>query len=196
MMVLLYLILGFFARRTFGGMLNHLKFWGNRGVQTTFMIALFLSIYVTDYTKWQSWLVGIIIAAWLQFQEISRGHGACFDIGRWGIDETLIKRYNARWYYIPCDYCANKGYFEKYGVVYDFMYMTLRYTAPMLPMALIDSRYLILGFGISVIYALCWELYEWKPQLFTKVKFIGGPTQLAECIWGGWFFAGCYWIGL
>ena len=76
------------------------------------------------------------------------------------------------------------------------MYMTLRYTAPMLPMALIDSRYLILGFGISVIYALCWELYEWKPQLFTKVKFIGGPTQLAECIWGGWFFVFCYWIGL
>ena len=71
MMVLLYLIFGAFARRWFGSDLNHLKFWGNRGVQTTFMIALFLSIYVTDYTKWQSWLIGIIIAAWLQFQEIS-----------------------------------------------------------------------------------------------------------------------------
>ena len=51
MMVLLYLIFGAFARRWFGSDLNHLKFWGNRGVQTTFMIALFLSIYVTDYTK-------------------------------------------------------------------------------------------------------------------------------------------------
>ena len=35
-----------------------------------------------------------------------------------------------------------------------------------------------------------------KPKLFTKDKLIGEPTQLAECIWCGWFFAGFYWIVL
>lgn len=196
MITLLYFLLGSFLRRWFGGMLNDIKVLGNRGLQTACMLLTFLSIYLTDYHDWKSWVIAISISCWLQFEEISRGHGACFDIGRWDIDDSLVKRYNNRWYHIPCDYCVKKGYFAQYGVVYDFMYMTLRYTTPMIPMAFFDSRYLILGFGVSCIYALCWELYEWKPNVFKKVWFISGPTQLAECLWGGWFFAGCYWIGL
>lgn len=194
-MTIVYFFLGAFLRRWFGGMLNEYKILGNRGFQTACMIITFLTIYVTDYTSWKSWLLAIAISCWLQFQEISRGHGPCFDIGRGAITPEIIKRYNERWYHIPCDYCADKGYFTKYGVVYDFMYMTLRYTMPMLLMAFIDSRYLIIGFLVSCIYALCWELYEWKPQYFTKIPFIGNATQLAECLWGGEFFAGCYVIG-
>lgn len=195
-MTIVYFILGGFARRWFGGMFEGRKILGNRGLQTAFMLLMFLSIYVTDIHNWKSWLVAIAVSCWLQFQEISRGHGACFDIGRGAITPEIVKRYNERWYHIPCDYCADKGYFTRYGVVYDFMYMTLRYTMPMMLMAIIDTRYLIIGFMVSCVYALCWELYEWKPQLFTKISFISAPTELAEIIWGGWFFAGCYLIGI
>lgn len=195
-MTIVYFILGGFARRWFGGMFEGRKILGNRGLQTAFMLALFMSIYVTDIHDWKAWLVAIVVSCWLQFQEISRGHGACFDIGRGEVAPEIVKRYNERWYHIPCDYCADKGYFERYGVVYDFMYMTLRYTMPMLLMAFIDSRYLIIGFMVSCVYALCWELYEWGPQLFTKISFISAPTELAEIVWGGLFYAGCYSIGL
>lgn len=62
-MYIVYFILGAFARRWFGGMFpdEKYKILGNRGLQTVFVIALFMSIYVTNpdvgrIGLWQRWL--------------------------------------------------------------------------------------------------------------------------------------------
>ena len=124
----LYFILGAFARRWFGGMFpdDEYKILGNRGLQTTFMCLLFLSIFVVDYTSWIDWVIGIAITMWLQFKFWSRGHGACFDIGR-GVfppEEKVIKRYNERWYHFPCDWIFDKlakRSDRKYGFLYKYI---------------------------------------------------------------------------
>jgi hypothetical protein len=187
-MVLLYSILGAFARRIYGGWLEAYKIIKNRGVQTVLMMSLFLTIYLPRY----KWYIAIIITAWLQFQFWSRGHGCAFDLGRGGVpDETLIKRYNERWYHIPCDWLSNKFGFKQYGKIYDFVYMTLRYTCPMIPMMLFDWKHILIGLSISVIYALCWRYYESKYWRY-DTNFCGNATNLAEIISGAVVYGGCY----
>lgn len=188
-MVLLYATLGGFARRWFGGMFDEVKILSNRGLQTAFMILLFMSIYLPAT---QNWLSSIIRTAWLQFQFWSRGHGCCFDIGRGNYPTPeMIKRYEERWYHIPCDWLADKFGFRQYGKMYDFCYMTLRYTCPMIPMMLFDWRYILIGLSISVIYALCWRYYESKYWRY-NTNFCGNATELAEIISGAVVYGGCY----
>lgn len=187
-MVLLYSILGGLARRIYGGWLEAYKIIKNRGVQTVLMIGLFLAIYLPHY----KWYIAFTITAWLQFQFWSRGHGCCFDIGR-GKEPTpdLIKRYNERWYHKPCDWLANKLGFKQYGKIYDFCYMTLRYTCPMIPMMILDWRYILIGLSVAPIYALCWRYYESKYWRY-NTNFCGNATNLAEILSGAVVYGGCY----
>ena len=48
-------------------------------------------------------------------------------------DETTIKCYNECWYHKPLDWWFNKmnANEHKYGFLYDFLYMGMRYTCPM-----------------------------------------------------------------
>lgn len=193
-----YFIAGAFGRVWFGSNLES-KVWSNRGLQTAFMLALLLSIFVCDYTDWRAWLVGAIISAWLQFQFWSRGHGACVDIGRDTIpSQDTIERYNERWYHIPCDWLFDKIKPEaKYGFLYDFIYTTLRYTCPMILMAFIDWRYLLIGLSIAPVYAFCQTLQEREPWVFEKQYWWWRRGwSLAEIISGGIVFSGCYLLGV
>lgn len=187
-MSLLYAILGGFARRVYGGWLEAYKIIKNRGVQTVIMMLLFLAIYLPKY----KWYVALIITVWLQFQFWSRGHGCCFDVGRGKKpDKNTIKRYNERWYHIPCDWLADNGFFPRYEVEYDYCYMLLRYGCPMIPMMLLDWHYILIGLSIAKIYAICWEWQESKVWKF-NTSFCSKATNLAEIISGAVVYAGCY----
>ena len=193
-MMIVYFILGALARVWYGA--DGLpKFWQNRGVQTIFMIALFLSIYVQDYTSWISWTVAIIISCWLQFQYWSRGHGCCFDVGR-DVNPTAdtIDRYDDRWYHKVCDKLLPN---HKYGFLYDFFYLMLRYSCPMIPMMIFDWRYILVGLSIAPIYAFCVTLQEREPWIFDESKWYWRRGwSLAELCAGSVTYAGCYLLGV
>lgn len=181
---LIYMILGATARRIFGGACENIPILKNRGIQTAFMMLLFLSIYLPCY----KWYITLVIIAWLQFQFWSRGHGCCFDLGYGGIpSQETVDRYNERWYHIPCDWLADKGCFPYYGTQYDFCYMTLRYTCPMIPMMIFDWKYILIGFSISCIYLLCWSF-----NIKGKRDWNNYPTKIAEIISGAVVYGGCY----
>lgn len=198
--IILYFILGAFARLWFGSDLKS-KIWSNRGLQTAFMLALFITIYVQDYTNWICWVLGIVISCWLQFQYFSRGHGCCFDVGRGGQpDAATLIRYNERWYHIPCDWLFEKVFkknHKKYGFLYDFFYLTLRYTCPMIPMMILDWRYILVGLSIAPIYAFCATLQEREPWIFDENKWYWRRGwSLAEILSGGVTYSACYCLGV
>jgi hypothetical protein len=192
---LLYALIGGFLRRWYGGLFDK-GILENRALQTVFMIGAFLTIYVTELS-WKSFLIGLAVSCWLQFEYWSRGHGACFDIGRsTEPTEKTIKRYNARWYHIPCDWLVKKGFFPAYGVRYDFLYMGMRYTCPMLPMMYFDWKYILIGLTVAPVYDICWLWYYSKVWLKNPPKWLNAPTKVAEIIVGGITYAGCYLLGL
>lgn len=197
-MTIFYFLIGAFLRRWYGGCLGAYKILRNRGVQTVCMLAVFMSIYLFDWSSWQNWLGAAIVSCWLQFQFWSRGHGACFDIGRGTPSEETIRRYNERWYHYPVDWLFDKAFKvpdSKYGFMYDFVYMGLRYTCPMIPMMLLDWRYILIGAAVSPIYALCHTLAERDPWIFDgRIPFVGSATNLAEKLVGGLVFGGCFWL--
>ena len=194
-MTLLICFLGALARVWFGS--DDLpKFWQNRGVQTAFMMLLFLAcFYDTNFAGWEKWLVVSVVICWLQFQFWSRGHGCCFDVGRGGQpDAATLIRYNERWYHIPCDYLLPN---HKYGFLYDFFFLMLRYTMPMLPMMIFDWRYILVGLSIAPIYAFSVTLEEREPWLFEKKKWYWRRgLSLAEILSGGVTYSMCYLLGL
>ena len=195
-MVVLYFLLGAFARLWFGSDLES-KIWGNRGLQTAFMLILFLSIYVTNFTSWENWLMGVLVTCWLQFQYFSRGHGCCFDLGRGGQpDAATLIRYNERWYHYPCDWLFEEVFkcpANKYGFLYDFFYLTLRYTDPMLPMMIFDWRYILVGLSVAPIYAFSITLQEREPWVFDENKWYWRRGwSLAEILSGGMTYSACY----
>lgn len=189
-MVVIYSILGMWLRRAFGGYYENTPILRNRGVQTALMLLTFASIYWQHY----EWYITLAVCCWLQFQFWSRQHGVCFDIGRG--EQPDIERYNKYWWHYPVDYIFKlfKAEDKKYGFLYDFIYMTFRYTCPMIPMMLLDWRYILIGLSISPIYAFCWALFERESWLF-KTKFCGNATNLAEIISGAVVYGGCYLLG-
>ncbi len=191
---MIYFILGAFARRWYGGLFTDLniKFLTSRGLQSVFMIGLFMSIYVTNPQSWQNWVIAAVVSSWLQFQFWSRGHGCCFDIGRGTSPD--VSRYNERWYHYPCDWIFKKlGVSDyRYGFLYDLMYMSLRYACPMIPMMIFDWRYILIGLSVAPVYAFCWTLWEKEPWARFNQKWLDNPTKWAEIIVGGVVFYGCY----
>lgn len=191
MLFLLYGCIGAFLRRWYGGVLNDKKILGNRGVQTVVMLAVFLSIYAPygNLSKWQAWIIPVIVCCWLQFQYWSRGHGCCFDISHYPVEE-YIKRYNERWYHIPCDKLIPES--NRYGMLYDFLYMALRYTCPMIPMMLIDWRYILIGLAISPVYTIFWYIYDRDKWFYDKCPaWCNSPTNFGEVVGGFITYGGC-----
>lgn len=193
---IIYCVWGGFLRRWFGGACESIFILKNRGVQTLFMILTFLSIYLTDYKDWKDWIFALTVSCWLQFIFWSIGHGPGFDEGRGEYpNEETIKRYQKYYLNVIPDWFADKGFYSYYGVGYDFTWMFVRYTFPMIPMAFLNWHYLLIGMSISPIYLFCWEWYESSVWLFTE-KWRSKATEEAEILSGAIVYGGCYLINL
>jgi len=197
-MVFLYFILGAFLRRWYGGMFPEEEYpiLGNRALQTAVMMLVLATCYwPLPFEHWSAWLAITLVVCWVQFQFWSRGHGACFDLG-YGVyppEPSTIVRYEERWYHKVCDKLLAK---HKYGFLYDFLYMSLRYTCPMLLLALLSWWLVLVGFVVTWVYALCWQIKDREPWIFEGLpKWISSPTKWAELAVGGIVYASCYYIG-
>ena len=192
-MIILYMFLGALARVWYGA--DDLpKFWQNRGLQTAFMMGLFLSIYIDLPFNWINFVMAVIVTCWLQFQFWSRGHGICIDVGdSTVVSENDIKRYEDRWYHKVCDWLFPN---HKYGYLYDFFYLMLRYTMPMLPMMIFDWRYILVGLSIAPIYVFSNELAEREPWVFEKKTWYWRRGwSLGEILSGAVTYDACYLLG-
>ena len=192
---LLYGLWGGFLRRWYGGLFDNKKILGNRGLQTIFMLLTFITIYTPyeDLLNVKKWTLALLVSCWLQFQYWSRGHGCCFDIAHFPPEE-YEKRYKERWYYIVCDKLIPIE--NRYSMLYDFLYMTLRYTCPMIPMMLIDWKYILIGLSIAPIYTVFWYIWDRDKWFFEKCpKWCNSPTNFGEVIGGFITFGGCACIG-
>lgn len=192
-MIILMFFLGALARVWYGadGLPKLLQ---NRGLQTVYMMLLFVACFYDNYS-WQGWCVVVAVVCWLQFQFWSRGHGCCFDVGR-DVNPTAdtIDRYDDRWYDKVCSKLLPN---HKYGFLYDFFYMMLRYTCPMIPMMIFDWRYILVGLSISPIYAFSITLGERESWIFEKQKWYWRRAwSLAEILSGGVVYSSCYLLGL
>lgn len=192
-MTILMFFLGALARVWYGadGLPKLLQ---NRGLQTVYMMLLFVACFYGNYS-WQGWCVVVAVVCWLQFQFWSRGHGCCFDLGR-DVNPTAdtIDRYDDRWYHKVCDKLLPN---HKYGFLYDFFYLMLRYTCPMIPMMIFDWRYILVGLSISPIYAFSITLGERESWIFEKQKWYWRRAwSLAEILSGGVVYSSCYLLGL
>ena len=185
-----------FLRRWYGGCLEQYPLLRNRGVQT---IAMMLSMFFLfcSFKSWQGAAASLVLTCYLQFQFWSRGHGACFDIGRGTPDETTIKRYNERWYHKPLDWWFNKMNADehKYGFLYDFLYMGMRYTCPMVVLYFLSPVFVLIGALVSPVYAFNHTLWERENWIFSRMhKFCRAPTQISEVVVGFIFGCGLYYI--
>ena len=186
LLAMLYGVWWGFLRRWFGGCLGNYPLLKNRGIQTAVMI-LSMLLVMCKFESWQDAFICVSLSLYLQFQFWSRGHGACFDIGRGKPEESTIKRYNERWYHKPIDWLfkINGADEYKYGFLYDFLYMTMRYSCPMIILGFISKWFLFIGLIVSCVYAFNWTLYEKENWIFNKLpSFCKIPTQLSEIIVG------------
>lgn len=180
---------GGFLRRLFGGGWKEVPLLSGRGVQTVLMVAgmgLCLGLDMSNIA------LGIPILFWLQFQFWSRGHGCCFDLGRGGEpDSKTVERYKERWYHYPLDWFYARVGAKPYDFCYDFLYMFLRYSCPMLLVAIVlkDPMWLLVGLPIANIYAFCWSLFELSPWVANVLPSpFNRSTALAEFFSGFWVF--------
>lgn len=190
-------------RRWFGGGFKHTWLGNLRGVQCAvyLVITTLLAYYMSPLSVWwYSLIFAVVFSVYSYVQFWSRGHGQMFDIGR--DTNPPVERYNNYWFHIPCDWLLPN---HKYGFLYDFIYMGIRYTFPVVMLFVygfspelfgldevcFDWRIVLLGLWVSPVYAFCWTLFEREPWIFQKYKTISGPTNLAEYvvggIWGLWF---------
>lgn len=155
-------------RRWFGGGLPKLP--DNRLLEHVIGFIGFVSVMLLEHVN--IW-IALICGAIFQGLFWARGHGAFFDFGHGEVDES---RYEEVWYwkyvkeYIPEDML--------YTYPCDYLLMTIRYTLPAIPLAILLLNPLMLMAGIVTagVYALCWTFYDLK---LTKV-----PTEIAEVVTG------------
>lgn len=167
------------------------KFWQNRGVQTVFMLCGLFAIYCPYPFSWLGVILAVAVSCWIQFQYFSRGHGIAIDVGDdRDITAEEIKRYEDRWYSRVCDKLLPN---HKYGMAYDFLYLTLRYTCPMLLIAIFNWHYALVGISVPFIYIACNELQEREPWIFDSNKWYWRRGWcLGEMLTGGITYATCY----
>lgn len=174
-----------FLRRWFGGALENYSFWRSRGVQTVAMMMVLLPWFIKPGCGWVCYCFALGITCWLQFVEISAGHGMVFDVSRGGNpeDEKSQNRYKGMWgYKLICKLIPEAYHF---GFLFDFSLLTIRYTLPMLPLAVLSWGYVLIGLSVAPIYAFCWALFEHESWIIKKIpSFMRWPTQLAEFLWG------------
>lgn len=177
MMNLLNAVIWAFLRRWYGGLFDD-KF-GGRGVQTLIMI---IGIFIALFDK-TFWWVALSLSIWIQFQFWSRATGETLDCGR---STTQTADSYDRWFRIPLDWVYDKLGKVKYTGYYDWWYIWLRYTLPMIVPALVlfDLRFIVIGLLSSPVYYGSWWLFDKFPKLWKAPEWIGQPKNLAEIVYG------------
>ena len=189
-------------RRWFGAGFKNTWLGNLRGVQCiVYLIVTALMAYFLEPLAiwWHNLIFAIVFAGYSYVQFWSRFHGAFFDIGR--DTQPNISRYNEHWQHYVCDWICGD---HKYGFLYDFIYMGIRYTLPTVTLfvlgfipvwcgvgeALLSYHIITIGLLVSPIYAFCWTLFEREHWIFEKHWSVAGPTNLAEYLvgafWGFW----------
>ena len=173
------------------------KILQNRGVQTAYMLIGLMAIYCQNQTVWYGVLLGIIISCWIQFQYFSRGHGIAIDVGDdKDVTPDEIKRYDERWYSKVCNWLFDKVFKKsgrRFGFLYDFIYLTLRYGCPMLVMSILEWHYALVGISIPFIYTASNKLQQEEPWVFGVDRWWWSRGwSLAEMLTGGITYAACY----
>lgn len=171
-----------FLRRWYGGLFDD-KF-GGRGVQTVIMVWGILVALVDRLLWWEA----LILAIWIQFQFWSRAVGEILDCGR---STTQNADSYDRWFRIPLDWVYDKLGKEKYIGYYDWWYMWLRYTLPMIVPAIYlgDLSFILIGLMSSPVYYGSWWLFEKFPKMWNLPEWLGQPKNVAEIVYGfifGW----------
>lgn len=185
-----------FLRRWYGGCLEEYPVLKSRAFQTAVMM-LSMFLLICNFTGFEDAVMALVLTCYLQFQFWSRGHGACFDIGRGTPDESTIERYNERWYHKPLDWWFSKmnANEHKYGFLYDFLYMGMRYTCPMIALYFLSPIFVLVGILVSPVYAFNHTLWERENWIFSRMhKFCRAPTQISEVVVGFIFGCGLYYI--
>lgn len=187
-------LLGAFGRLWFGSDLTS-KIWGNRGLQTAFMLLLFFIAFTQDFTNWLTVVIGLAMACWMQFQEISRNQVMSIDTGDNAVtSQEDIDRYNKRWYHKIVDKLLPN---HKYGFLYDNLMLFLRYTCPLTVPALYYGQPLFWALGMTVpfIYTFANELQEREPWVFDENKWYWRRGwSLAEMLAGFVMVGGSYYL--
>lgn len=166
-----------FLRRWYGGMFED-KF-GGRGIQTFLMISgIFSSLYGRADLE-----IILFLAVWIQLQFWSRAVGEILDCGR---SKNQDKNSYDRWFRVPLDYIYDKFGKEKYTGNYDWWYMWMRYTFPMIiPAAILfDFSFIIIGLFSSPIYYGCWYIFDKFPKLWNSSIYVNQPKNIAEILYG------------
>ena len=204
-------------RRWFGGWVEQAfegklpnwlyKILASRGTQTAFNLVFLFAVFMLNTSLWintplcswliahgiKDWCIASIMSIIFQFQFWSRGHGPAFDIGRGTVvDEDTKRRYQKVWYaFIPNKLVPEEHW---YGFLYDFIWMTARYTEGTLLMIpfLWSFEILWLGLITSGVYAFCHTLQERESWIIKYVPWgmVTVATQLAELVIG--FLVGFY----
>ena len=173
------------------------KILQNRGLQTAYMLMGLVTIYCPHPYNWVGVILAIAASCWIQFQYFSRGHGVAIDVGDdTNPSEDTLRRYKERWYYNVCEYLFDKVFKRpdrKYGFLYDFIYLTLRYGCPMLVMGLFHWKYVVLGLSIPFVYTTCNKLQKEEAWVFNCNEWWWRRGwSLAEILTGGLTYATCY----
>lgn len=178
-------VLWAFLRRWYGGLYKDDKYpiLSNRGLQTAVMILFMTLIFIFGFQNERKWLLAFSLAIWVQFQFWSRAVGEILDCGR---STTQDAESYDRWYRIPLDWVYDRLRKAKYMGYYDWWYMWLRYTLPMIvpALALADWRFIVIGLLSSPVYFGCYRLFELYPRLYKLPACIGQPKNLSEVVFG------------
>lgn len=84
---------------------------------------------------------------------------------------------------------------HKYGFLYDFLYMGMRYTCPMVVLYFLSPVFVLIGALVSPVYAFNHTLWERENWIFSQLhKFCKAPTQISEVVVGFVFGCGLYYI--
>lgn len=173
------------------------KILQNRGVQTAFMLCGLFAIYCPYPFSRLGMILAVAVSCWIQFQYFSRGHGVVIDVGDdKDVTTDEVERYNDRWYAKACNWLFDKVFKKpdkKYGFLYDFIYLTLRYTCPMLLMAILEWHYILVGISIPFIYTASNKLQQEESWIFSVDRWWWRRGwSLAEILTGGITYAACY----
>lgn len=171
-----------FLRRWYGGLFGKKQhpILSSRSLQTaTMLLILFLAFYIRD----NNWMIALGVALWVQFQFWSRAIGEVLDCGRSTIQNAAS--YD-RWFRIPLDWIYDLICKQKYVGFYDWWYLWLRFTLPMIVPAIIYQSwsFILIGLASAPIYFGSYYLFEKFNNLYKLPQWIGQPKNLSEIVYG------------
>lgn len=191
-MAIIYSFIGTLLRLWYGYDNFDNKWLNNRAIQTIAMILVLFTIFCRDCTNLHSIIYALCVSCWIQFQYWSRGHGPAIDTGGVPATEKDISRYMDRWYGKVCDKLLPN---DKYGFLYDNLWLGLRYGCPMLVVSLLEWNigFFFIGLSIPFIYTFANKLEETMPYIFNDPTWYWRRSWcLAEMLSGAVTYGGCY----